>query len=55
MKKFAAIFLSLLFTLSVGAVHAAESDKSADEQSANWHWDSVTDNYIPWTWDDIED
>ena len=46
MKKFSVIIAGLFLTLSAGLVHATDSDNTENDKS---------DNYIPWTWDDIKD
>lgn len=43
MKKLAVIAAGLFLTLSAGLVQASDSDNAE------------SDNYIPWTWDDIKD
>jgi len=55
MKKFTAIFLTLLFTFAAGAANATDANKAKDEVVGNLHAGDGSGNYIPWTWDDIED
>lgn len=43
MKKLSLIFAGLFMILSAGMVHAADSGSAEGE------------DYIPWTWDDVED
>lgn len=47
MKKFTALFVALFLGLSAGLVHAADANDGSKS--------AETGNYIPWTWDDVED
>lgn len=46
MKKLSVLFVTLFLGLSAGVVNAAEDGAEKKMESGN---------YIPWTWDDVQD